>query len=128
MGFSEEVLLDSSGDRQTSARQQAWPVHTAGGEGTAIQWITCVPQRWEEQACRRVGGETATAEIRFQGDLQGADFNLNSRQSWQAGKVMRKAELQKNPSSFLDGWGEIEGREASKEAMLDPSGCSMEVD
>ena len=65
-----------------------------------------------------MGGETATAEIRFQGDLQGADFNLNSRQSWQAGKVMREAELQKNPSGFLDGWGEIGGREASKEAML----------
>ena len=65
------------------------------------------------------------------GGLTGCvDFDLNSRQSGQAGKVMQEAVLQKNPSGFLDGWGETGGKEASKEAMLlkDPSGCSMEVD
>lgn len=72
---SEEVLLDSV-RRQTDISQRAGMSHTAGGEATAIQWITCVLQRWEDQACGQEGGETAKAGIRCQGDLQGVLISI----------------------------------------------------
>lgn len=56
--------------------------------------------------------------------------DLNScGQSWQAGKVMQEAVLQKNPSEFLDGWGETEVRRPVRVHAIELSlRCSMEVD